>query len=172
MLVPWEPVIGACIDYLRIGRVGLLSVRSSKRVSAKAVRYSQFFTKVKGKRDEALDVDQEQLEAVVSPIRNTTREMCFNYGFRDFPSKTITITSACEKSNQYYSNFMKDLRRMAKGDRSVFCCTLDYRAAAANGITDMDFFIKEKERMPELTFQMEYGSKFVGANSNSAYLLI
>ena len=118
--------------------------------------------------DEALDVDQEQLEAVVSPIRNTTREMCFNYGFRDFPSKTITITSACEKSNQYYSNFMKDLRRMAKGDRSVFCCTLDYRAAAANGITDMDFFIKEKERMPELTFQMEYGSKFVGANSNSA----
>ena len=118
--------------------------------------------------DEALDVDQDSLEAVVSPIRNTTREVCFNYGFKDFPSKTITITSACEKSNQYYTNFMKDLTRMAKGDTSVFCCCLDYRAAAANGITDMDFFIKEKERMPALTFDMEYGSKFVGAATNSA----
>ena len=118
--------------------------------------------------DEALDVDQDELEAVVSPIRNTTREVCFNYGFEDYPSKTVTITSACEKSNQYYDNFMKDVARMSKGDRTVFCCALDYRAAAANGITNMDFFIKEKERMPELTFQMEYGSKFVGANSNSA----
>lgn len=118
--------------------------------------------------DEALDVDQDDLEAVVSPIRNTTREVCFNYGFKDFPSKTITITSACEKSNQYYTNFMKDVARMAKGDRSVFACALDYRAAAANGITDMDFFMKEKERMPALVFDMEYGSKFVGANANSA----
>lgn len=118
--------------------------------------------------DEALDVDQEELEAVVSPIRNTTREVCFNYGFKDFPSKTITITSACEKSNQYYTNFMKDVARMAKGDKTVFCCCLDYRSAAANGITDMDFFLKEKERMPALVFDMEYGSKFVGANANSA----
>ena len=118
--------------------------------------------------DEALDVDQDELEAVVSPIRNTTREVCFNYGFKDFPSKTITITSACEKSNQYYSSFIKDVARMAKGDRTVFACALDYRAAAANGITDMNFFLKEKERMPELTFQMEYGSKFVGSSANSA----
>lgn len=119
--------------------------------------------------DEALDVDQDELEAVVSPIRNTTREVCFNYGFKDYPSKTITITSACEKSNQYYDNFMKDVVRMSKGDRSVFACALDYRAAAANGITDMDFFMKEKERMPSAVFDMEYGSKFIGANSNSAF---
>lgn len=118
--------------------------------------------------DEALDVDQEELEAVVSPIRNTTREVCFNYGFKDFPSKTITITSACEKSNQYYDSFMKTVARMAKGDRTAFACALDYRSAAANGITDMDFFIKEKERMPAITFDMEYGSKFVGATTNSA----
>lgn len=118
--------------------------------------------------DEALDVDQDDLEAVINPIRNTTREVCFSYGFKDFQSKTFTITSACEKSNQYYTNFMKDLSRMARGDKSVFCCTLDYRSAAANGITDMDFFLKEKERMPASTFDMEYGSKFVGSNSNSA----
>lgn len=119
--------------------------------------------------DEALDVDQDDLEAIVRPILNTTREICFNYGFPDFPSKTITITSACEKSNQYYDSFMKDLRRMAKGDTSVFCCALDYNAAAANGLTSLDFFMKEKERMPESTFQMEYGSIFVGANANSAF---
>lgn len=118
--------------------------------------------------DEALDVDQEVLEAVVQPIRNTTREVCFNYGFKDFPSKTITITSACEKSNQYYSSFIKDVVRMSRGDKTVFACVLDYRAAAANGITDMSFFQKEKERMPEQTFLMEYGSKFVGASAGSA----
>lgn len=118
--------------------------------------------------DEALDVDQEELEAVVSPVRNTTRDICFSYGFKDFPSKTFTITSACEKSNQYYTSFMKNLNRMAKGDREVFCCTLDYRAAVANGITDMDFFMREKERMPASTFEMEYGSKFLGATNNSA----
>jgi len=118
--------------------------------------------------DEALDVDQDTLEAVVSPVRNTTREICFNYGFKDYPSKTITITSACEKSNQYYDAFMKDVARMARGDRTAFACTLDYRAAAANGITDMDFFMKEKERMPLQTFEMEYGSKFIGSNANSA----
>lgn len=119
--------------------------------------------------DEALDVDQESLESIIAPTRNATREICFNYGFKDYASKTITITSACEKSNQYYDNFVKDVRRMAQGDRTVFACALDYKAAAANGITDIDFFMKEKERMPDLIFQMEYGSKFIGANSNSAF---
>ena len=119
--------------------------------------------------DEALDVDVEQFEAVAAPIRNTTREIAFNYGFKDYQSKTITITSACEKTNGYYENFLSDVRKMTQGDRSVFACALDYKAAAANGITDMEFFLREKERMPDLIFQMEYGSKFIGANSNSAF---
>ena len=119
--------------------------------------------------DEALDVDQDGLEAVIAPTRNETRYNCRAYGFKDFPSKTITITSACEKSNQYYSNFVKAVKEMAKGDRTVFACALDYQAAAANGITDMEFFLKEKARMPDLIFQMEYGSKFIGSNSNSAF---
>lgn len=119
--------------------------------------------------DEALDVDQELLESIIAPTRNETRYNCRAYGFKDFPSKTLTITSACEKNNQYYANFLADVKRMASGDKTVFACALDYRAAAANGITDMEFFMKEKERMPDLVFQMEYGSKFVGSNSNSAF---
>lgn len=119
--------------------------------------------------DEALDVDQEMLESIIAPTRNETRYNCRAYGFKDFPSKTMTITSACEKSNQYYANFIKGVKQMASGNRNVFACALDYRAAAANGITEIDFFMDEKERMPELVFQMEYGSKFVGSNSNSAF---
>jgi len=119
--------------------------------------------------DEALEVNQELLESIIAPTRNEMRYNPRTYGFKDFPSKTMTITSACEKSNQYYPAFLADVKRMAKGDRTVFACALDYRAAAANGITDMDFFMQEKARMPDLVFQMEYGSKFIGATSNSAF---
>ena len=119
--------------------------------------------------DEALDVNQDELESIVAPTRNATRSICFDYGFEDYPSKTITITSACAKTNQYYTSFMQTLKKMAKGDISCFACALDYRAAAANGITSLDFFMREKERMSEITFQTEYGSKFLGAGSNSAF---
>lgn len=118
--------------------------------------------------DESPEVDQESQDAIVSPTKNYRREISFNYDFPDYSSKTVNITSACEKSNSFYNDFVRVCREMAKGTPGAFACALDYRAAAANGITDMDFFIKEKERMPDLTFQMEYGSKFVGANSNSA----
>ena len=118
--------------------------------------------------DEALDVDVDEFEAVAAPIRNTTREIAFNYHFKDYASKTITITSACEKNNGYYNNFVSDLRKMAMGDKSVFACSLDYNAAIANGLNDADFISREKERMPDTIFQMEYGSKFLGSASNSA----
>ena len=119
--------------------------------------------------DESPEVDQESQDAIVSPTKNYRREISFNYDFPDYPSKTVNITSACEKSNSFYNDFVRVCREMAKGNPGAFACALDYRAAAANGITDMDFFMKEKERMPDLIFQMEYGSKFVGSNSNSAF---
>ena len=37
--------------------------------------------------DEALDVDQEKLEAIVAPLRNEMRYNARTYGFPDFPSK-------------------------------------------------------------------------------------
>lgn len=119
--------------------------------------------------DEALDVDQDLLEAIVAPTKNETRYNARTYGFKDFPSKTITITSACGKNNPYYTSFFNTVKQMAKGDKSSFACSLDYRTAAADGITDMDFFLREKERQPDLIFQMEYGSKFLGSESNSAF---
>lgn len=119
--------------------------------------------------DESPEVDQESQDAIVSPTKNFRRDISFTYDFPDYPSKTVNITSACEKTNSFYGDFVRVCREMARGVPGAFACALDYNAAAANGITDMDFFMKEKERMPDLIFQMEYGSKFVGANSNSAF---
>lgn len=119
--------------------------------------------------DEALDVDQDLLEAIVAPTKNETRYNARTYGFKDFQSKTITITSACGKNNPYYTSFFNTVKNMAKGDKSSFACALDYRTAAADGITDMEFFMREKERQPDLIFQMEYGSKFLGSENNSAF---
>lgn len=119
--------------------------------------------------DEALDVDQEKLESIVAPLRNETRYNSRTYGFPDFPQKTITITSACGKNNPYYEKFLDTIKAVGRGDKSVFACSLDYRTAAADGITDMDYFMREKERQPDLTFQTEYGSKFIGAENNSAF---
>lgn len=51
----------------------------------------------------------------------------------------------------------------------MFGCALDYNTAVADGITDMDYFLREKERQPELTFETEYGCKFIGAENNSAF---
>lgn len=119
--------------------------------------------------DECPEVDQEDQDAIVSPIKNYRREISFNYEFKDYASKTVNITSACDKSNSFYNEFLRVTKDMARGVQGSFACALDYNAAAANGITDMAFFEKERERMPALIFDMEYGSKFVGATSNSAF---
>ena len=118
--------------------------------------------------DESPEVDQESQDAIVSPTKNFRRDISFTYDFPDYPSKTVNITSACEKTNSFYGDFVRVCKEMAKGTPGAFACALDYKAAAANGITDMDFFMKEKERMPAAVFDMEYGSMFIGANANSA----
>ena len=118
--------------------------------------------------DESPEVDQASQDAIVAPTKNFRRDISFTYDFPDYPSKTVNITSACEKTNSFFDDFVRVCREMAKGTPGAFACALDYNAAAANGITDMDFFMKEKERMPSSVFDMEYGSKFIGANSNSA----
>jgi len=116
-----------------------------------------------------LDVDQEKLESIVAPLRNETRYNARTFGFKDFPSKTITITSACGKNNPYYEKFLDTVKQMENGDTEVFACSLNYETAAADGITDMDYFMREKERQPDMIFQMEYGCKFLGSENNSAF---
>ena len=119
--------------------------------------------------DEARDVDYEAIGAVVSPVRNYRRDISFNYGFKDYASKIIRISSACEKALPFYDDFLRITKDMAAGREGSFACALDYRAAAANDVTPMDYFMEEKAKWPETVFAMEYGSQFIGSTTNSAF---
>ena len=119
--------------------------------------------------DESPEVKADDLDAVIGPVRNTKRDICHQRGIADYPSKTISITSACLKSNYFYAMFVSALRDFAKGSTGSFACALDYRSAARVDITDMEFFRKEQRKMPEAKFAMEYGSIFVGAESGSMF---
>ena len=119
--------------------------------------------------DEALEMNQADLDAIVSPLKNFKRIYAYQNGIKDFPSKSIAITSACEKSNDFYEDFKRVVRNMAAGAPGAFACALDYNAAIHDGITDKEFFEKEKARMPQSVFDMEYGSIFLGATNNSVF---
>lgn len=112
---------------------------------------------------------KEDLDAVVRPVRNTTRDNCIQHGYPDYPSKMVSITSACLKSNYFFEGFVDTLRLMSKGDMSCFACALNYKAAARVGITTEAYFEKERLSMPETKFAMEYGSIFIGAESGSVF---
>ena len=119
--------------------------------------------------DESPEVKADDLDAVIGPVRNTKRDICHQRGIADYSSKTVSITSACLKSNYFYAMFMGALREFSRGSASNFACSLDYRSAARVGITEMEFFLKEQKKMPEAKFAMEYGSIFVGAEAGSMY---
>lgn len=119
--------------------------------------------------DEAPEVKKDDLDATIRPLRNYTRPSCIQLGIKDYPSKMVSITSACLKSSYFYDVFVDTLKEMAKGDWSVFACALDYHAAIRAGISPAEFFEKERKRMPDTKFQMEYGSIFVGAESGSLF---
>lgn len=119
--------------------------------------------------DENAYMDQDQEYAVVSPVLNYRRDISFTYNFEDFKSKKISITSACPKANTYYEQFRQVLQQMSKGNKGAFACALDYHAAVHGGVTNMDFFLGEKKKLPDLVFQTEYESNFIGADSNSAF---
>ena len=119
--------------------------------------------------DEAPEVKQDEWDAIASPVKNTKRDICHTYGFKDFPSKTISMTSACLKSNYFYSDFLLSLNEFSKGNDEYFACSLDYTSAIRVGITDAEFFEEERKRMPESVFSMEYGSNFVGEEADSLF---
>lgn len=119
--------------------------------------------------DEAPEVKKEDIEAIAKPVRNTTRDNCVQLGIPDYPSKMVSITSACLKSNYFFDAFAGTLRSMAKGERDCFACALNYEAAARVGISPMSFFAKERRDMEESKFAMEYDSIFVGAEAGSLF---
>lgn len=118
--------------------------------------------------DEVLDINQDDLEAILAPARNARRDISITYGFPDLKSKALFITSCCPKSNPFFDSYMHAVREISHGNNSVFACAFDYQAAVSNGITDAAFFENERRRMPESTFQLEYGTIFLGSDGDSA----
>jgi len=119
--------------------------------------------------DESPEVDQKTLDEVAAPLKNFKRDVCQTYGIPDYSSKTVSITSACMKNNYFYTDFVRVMKEMAKGNEESFACALDYRCAARVGITDMSFFEAEKRRLPSSSFDSEYGSIFIGAETDSLF---
>ena len=118
--------------------------------------------------DEARDIDMDILRAVVNPTRNETRYNARTYGFEDFDSKIIYITSACPKNFAFYEEFKRIVQRRAAGDKSYFAVVLHYKTPIAEGLTKESFYEEERRSNPETTFAMEYESKFLGSSENSA----
>ena len=118
--------------------------------------------------DEALEVDQDRVEACLEPTKNFTRENARKYGFPDYPSKSITVTSACEQSNSFYNRFRKTLAQFAKGVPGYYAWAMDYHAAVDGGITPASYFEGERLRQPAPIFAMEYESIFLGAGKDAA----
>lgn len=118
--------------------------------------------------DEARDVDMKILQEVAKPTRNETRYNPRAFGFDDFDSKIIYITSACPKNYEFFKEFERIVQRMASGDKSYFACVLHYKTPIAEGLTKEKYYMEEKDSIPETTFQMEYESKFLGSSEDSA----
>lgn len=119
--------------------------------------------------DEARDVDMNVLRSVVLPTRNETRYNPRAYGFDDFASKLIYITSACPKNFEFYKEFERIVQRRAHGDKRYFAIVLDYHTPIKEGLTSAEYYEEERRSIPETTFQMEYESKFLGSAENSAF---
>lgn len=119
--------------------------------------------------DEARDVDMKVLGEVVKPVRNAMRYNARTYGFEDFDSKIIYITSACPKSYEFFGEFKRIINECAKGNKSYFACVISYKTPIAEGLTKESYYEEEKRSNPESTFAMEYESKFLGTSENSAF---
>ena len=119
--------------------------------------------------DESYRIDETAYKKSVSPCANYTREVCMQNNFEDFDSKIISITSACLKSNYFYSDFVETYNDMKAGSEKSFACALSYTAAVRMGITKIEFFEEKRKELPEPIFNSEYGSMFLGEEANSVF---
>lgn len=118
-------------------------------------------------RDEEIEIDQDKVEPIVSPVLNYIRPECITYGLQDYDSKTISITSCCDQGNGFFNEFMKTYLAFQAGKPGHFACCLDYHCAIDNGINLASFFDHERERITRDHFAQEYGSFFLGNVSNT-----
>lgn len=119
--------------------------------------------------DEAPDIKKSDLDAVAKPVTNETRDICIQRDIHDYPSKIISMTSACLKNNYYYTDFTNKLKRMAQGDINVFAWAMSYTEAVREGISQQSYFDEQRKQMTEEKFKMEYESIFLGAADGAVF---
>ena len=119
--------------------------------------------------DEAPEIPKNDLDAVAKPIMNETRDICIQRSIDDYPSKMISITSACLKNNYFYTSFTNILKRMASGEKGCFAWAMSYQEAVREGISKQSFFDDQRAGMTEEKFKMEYESVFLGAAEGSVF---
>ena len=119
--------------------------------------------------DEAPEIPKNDLDAVAKPIMNETRDICIQRNIDDYPSKIISITSACLKNNYFYTSFTNILKRMARGEKGCFAWAMTYKEAIREGISKAEFFEEQRAGMTEEKFKMEYESIFLGAAEGAVF---
>ena len=119
--------------------------------------------------DEAPEIPKNELDAVAKPIMNETRDICIQREIEDYPSKIISITSACLKNNYFYTSFVNILKRMAAKEDGCFAWAMTYKEAVREGISKQSYFDAQRADMTEEKFMMEYESKFLGAAEGAVF---
>lgn len=145
-------------SFLNGSKIESFSIRSVRGQRAKVIII-----------DESPEVNKNDLDAAVGPVMNEKRKICHTLGIKDYTSKRINISSACEKTNHFYEEMLRLVKQMQKGDKEAFAMALDWRSAVRVGMTDAEFFEKERARMPQPVFDMEYGTVFLGEEANSMF---
>lgn len=119
--------------------------------------------------DEAPEIPKNDLDAVAKPIMNETRDICIQREIEDYPSKIVSITSACLKNNYFYTSFINILKRIAAGEDGCFAWAMTYEEAVREGISKQSYFDAQRADMTEEKFKMEYESIFLGAAEGAVF---
>ena len=122
--------------------------------------------------DESAWVKSEVIQSVLMPILQFKRDIYWKYkdtGFEDYSSKLIQTTSAYLKSCDFFSRFKITLKEMTTGKDEVFGCSLNFETGIKYGIIDRDFVESQKTKMPLSAWEMEWNSKFIGAQEGSYF---
>ena len=122
--------------------------------------------------DESGWVKTQVILDVLNPIQQYKRNIYWKWkesGFEDYRSKLIQTSSAYLKSCDFFTRFKNTLREMKNGNKRQFACALSYKTGVEYGIIDESFVEAQRGIMPISSFEMEWCSRWIGAQEGSYF---